>query len=86
MTLDLRKVLAVNIAGSRPALAASSLRMEADLEAESCLMGLWRENRSWQLRTPWRRLRVHFFQASEVQTGHQSLLELLWRDTCLPLP
>jgi len=40
MTPDLWKVLAVNIAGSRSALAASSLRMEADLEAESCLMGL----------------------------------------------
>jgi len=56
MTPDLRKVLVVNIAGSRPASVASSLRMKADLEAESCLMGLWRENRSGQLRTPWRRL------------------------------
>jgi len=58
MTPDLRKVLVVKTAGSRSALAASSLRMEADLEAESCLMGLWRENRSRQLRTPWRRLQV----------------------------
>jgi len=52
MIPDLRKVLAVNIAGSRPALVASSLRMKADSEAESCLMGLWRENRSGQLHTP----------------------------------
>jgi len=68
MTPDLWKVLAVKTAGSRSASAASSLRMEADLEAKSCLMGLWRENRSGQLRTPWRRLRVHIFQALKVQT------------------
>jgi len=83
MIPDLRKVLVVNIAGSRPALVANSLRMKADLEAEISLMGLWRENRSGQLRTPQRRLQVHFFQASKVQTGQQSSLELLWRNTCL---
>jgi len=63
MTPDLQKVLVVKTAGSWSVLAASSLRMEADLEAKSCSMGLWRENRSGQLRMLWHRLQERIFQA-----------------------